>query len=235
MPHSSTICRRLSSARRLSRDEEIDILKFNVPFADEQLLLYVADFLQKAHRFQLPFSSRDGVHIARYASKLAAPDGESPAGRLSEVIEAVLEAAKEYAQEATVDVTTAAWPAFPDEEVKPSLAVAELLEQVVALKTGRRVTQTDAMEKLGFTVQDLTEDLARQFGYEKHRGVLISQVVPGSENSPGSSGGYFLAPQVVVRLLWGDAHGRQFAHCLVTIFLKVQSELLPFGRNNTVT
>jgi serine protease Do len=97
------------------------------------------------------------------------------------------------------------------------------------------VTQTDAMEKLGFTVQDLTEDLARQFGYEKHRGVLISQVVPGSENSPGSSGGYFLAPQVVVLLLWGDAHGRQFAHCLVTIFLKVQSELLPVGRNNTVT
>jgi serine protease Do len=36
------------------------------------------------------------------------------------------------------------------------------------------------MEKLGFTVQDLTEDLARQFGYENQRGVLISQVVPGS-------------------------------------------------------
>ena len=36
------------------------------------------------------------------------------------------------------------------------------------------------MEKLGFTVQDLIEDLARQFGRQKRRGVLISRVVPGS-------------------------------------------------------
>jgi len=42
------------------------------------------------------------------------------------------------------------------------------------------VTQTDAMEKLGFTVQDLSEDLARQFGYERYQGVLISQVMPRS-------------------------------------------------------
>jgi len=36
------------------------------------------------------------------------------------------------------------------------------------------------MEKLGFTVQDLSEVLARQFGYERYQGVLISQVMPRS-------------------------------------------------------
>jgi len=42
------------------------------------------------------------------------------------------------------------------------------------------VSQTDVMEKLGFSVQDLTEELARQFGYSAKEGVIISQVAPGT-------------------------------------------------------
>jgi len=42
------------------------------------------------------------------------------------------------------------------------------------------VSQKDIIEKLGFTVQDLTEELARQFGYTAKQGVIISQVAPGS-------------------------------------------------------
>jgi serine protease Do len=42
------------------------------------------------------------------------------------------------------------------------------------------VTQNEVIEKLGFAVQDLTEELARQFGYESKHGVLISQVFSGT-------------------------------------------------------
>ncbi|MBW1680947.1 MAG: DegQ family serine endoprotease [Deltaproteobacteria bacterium] len=42
------------------------------------------------------------------------------------------------------------------------------------------VNEKQLVEKLGFTVQELTEDLARQFGYEGKTGVLISQVAPGT-------------------------------------------------------
>lgn len=74
-----------------SRDEEIAILRYALPFAPEQLLVYVADFLQKAHGRNLPFTSRDGVHVARYALKLAqARGGAAPEGFLSEAIEGVL-------------------------------------------------------------------------------------------------------------------------------------------------
>ncbi|MBW1723212.1 MAG: DegQ family serine endoprotease [Deltaproteobacteria bacterium] len=45
---------------------------------------------------------------------------------------------------------------------------------------GAHISQSGLMEKLGFTVQDLTEDLARQFGYEAGHGVIISQVAQGS-------------------------------------------------------
>lgn len=73
-----------------NRDEEIEILRFNVPFAKEQLVEYVADFLQKAHSVNLPFSSRDGVSILRYGLKLGGQRKQPPEGFLAEAIEAVL-------------------------------------------------------------------------------------------------------------------------------------------------
>jgi len=60
-------------------------------------------------------------------------------------------------------------------EIELSAKLGTLEEATIA-----SATQTDAVEKLGFTIQDLTEDLARQFGFEKHQGVLISQVIPGA-------------------------------------------------------
>jgi membrane-associated protease RseP (regulator of RpoE activity) len=42
------------------------------------------------------------------------------------------------------------------------------------------LSQNEVVEKLGFTVQDLTEELAAQFGYQELEGVLISKVKPGS-------------------------------------------------------
>jgi serine protease Do len=56
-------------------------------------------------------------------------------------------------------------------EIELSLKLGTLEDATIAI-----VTKTNAMEKLGFIIQDLNDDLSRQFGYEKHRGVLISQV-----------------------------------------------------------
>ena len=40
--------------------------------------------------------------------------------------------------------------------------------------------ETEMMETLGFAVQELTDDLAKRFGYEGLRGVIVTEVEPGS-------------------------------------------------------
>jgi len=59
------------------RDEEFVILKSNLPFADEEILAYVVDFLQSAHEADERYSVRDGINIARYALKRMA-EGDAP-------------------------------------------------------------------------------------------------------------------------------------------------------------
>ncbi len=51
------------------QDEEFQILKKNLPFADDEILEYVVQFLQAAHAAEEPYSVRDGINIARYALK----------------------------------------------------------------------------------------------------------------------------------------------------------------------
>ena len=52
------------------KDEELLILKENLPFAEDRILEYVANFLQLAHAADERYSVRDGINIARYAIKL---------------------------------------------------------------------------------------------------------------------------------------------------------------------
>jgi len=52
------------------RHEEYAILKENLPFGDEQILNYVTDFLQQAHSAEERYTVRDGINIARFATKL---------------------------------------------------------------------------------------------------------------------------------------------------------------------
>lgn len=52
------------------KDEEHLILRENLPFADDQILEYVTNFLQQAHAADERYSVRDGINIARYAIKL---------------------------------------------------------------------------------------------------------------------------------------------------------------------
>jgi MoxR-like ATPase len=51
------------------REEELLILKSNLPFADDEILEYVVEFLQSSHEADERYSVRDGINIARYALK----------------------------------------------------------------------------------------------------------------------------------------------------------------------
>ncbi|MBW2615803.1 MAG: AAA family ATPase [Deltaproteobacteria bacterium] len=51
------------------RDEELLILQSNLPFADDEILEYVVEFLQAAHEADERYTVRDGINIARYALK----------------------------------------------------------------------------------------------------------------------------------------------------------------------
>ena len=50
--------------------EERIILKYNLPYAPEEVLTYVVRFLQAAHGVGEPYTVRDGINVARYALKL---------------------------------------------------------------------------------------------------------------------------------------------------------------------
>ena len=69
------------------KDEEMQILRENLPFAEDRILHYVTDFLQQAHAADERYSIRDGINIARYATKLASyatsPEHERQALELS--------------------------------------------------------------------------------------------------------------------------------------------------------
>lgn len=60
---------------------------------------------------------------------------------------------------------------------KESVLAVRIEEQK---KTAARVTQTEILQKLGFAVKDLTEDIAKQLGVDRRVGVVITEVVPGT-------------------------------------------------------
>lgn len=52
-----------------SYEDELEILRYHLPFSEEDMLKMTADFLQKSHQLDLGFSPRDGIHILQYALK----------------------------------------------------------------------------------------------------------------------------------------------------------------------
>ena len=50
--------------------DELQILKYNLPEAPEELLEICVGYLQKAHNLELPYSIRDGLNTIRYAQRL---------------------------------------------------------------------------------------------------------------------------------------------------------------------
>jgi MoxR-like ATPase len=63
------------------RNDEMEILKYHLPFAKADLLALTVEFLQQAHSLKLDFSPRDGINLLRYAIKRMAQDPKHPLGR----------------------------------------------------------------------------------------------------------------------------------------------------------
>lgn len=83
--------------------EELQILRENIPFAEDGVLQYVADFLEQAHAQDERYSVRDGINIARYAIKLKSLATEPAHERLAlemSVLQILGEEALRYARRA---------------------------------------------------------------------------------------------------------------------------------------
>jgi MoxR-like ATPase len=77
------------------REEERLILSTNLPYADDQILDYVVNFLQIAHEAQERYTVRDGINIARYALKRLKVDGSQGGKGISK--ERIVDVLKEAA------------------------------------------------------------------------------------------------------------------------------------------
>lgn len=51
------------------KEEELAILRENLPFVDEKILIYIADFLERCHMAEEPYTVRDGINMGRYVAK----------------------------------------------------------------------------------------------------------------------------------------------------------------------
>ena len=72
------------------REEELAILRENLPFAPDEILQYVTDFLQQAHAADETYTVRDGINIARYALKLRSETGQPHRLLLQAALRAIL-------------------------------------------------------------------------------------------------------------------------------------------------
>ena len=61
-----------------SYEDELEILRYHLPFSEEELLKMTVDFLQKSHQLDLEFSPRDGIHILQYALKRLSQKTDHP-------------------------------------------------------------------------------------------------------------------------------------------------------------
>jgi MoxR-like ATPase len=79
-----------------SAEEEKEIMKVNLPYADDELLTLVSEFLGRCHRYELPVASRDGIHIIRYAGRLVQRLSISAPEAITQAAEQIV--GEEYAQ-----------------------------------------------------------------------------------------------------------------------------------------
>ena len=71
-------------------EEELAILKENLPFAPDEVLEYVTDFLQQSHAGDESYTVRDGINIGRYTLKLQSETGQPLRALLVIAVQAVL-------------------------------------------------------------------------------------------------------------------------------------------------
>ncbi len=61
-----------------TREDELAILRYHLPFAPADMLALTVEFLQEAHQLSLEYSVRDGIHLLQYALKRCAQDPAHP-------------------------------------------------------------------------------------------------------------------------------------------------------------
>lgn len=64
-----------------SREDELAILQYHLPFAEPEMLAMTVEFLQRSHELNLDFSPRDGINILRFAMKRIAQLPDHPVAR----------------------------------------------------------------------------------------------------------------------------------------------------------
>ena len=72
------------------RDEELAILKSNLPGFNDKLLRFTVDFLQTAHREDENYTVRDGLTAARFAARLMSRKGMDEREALEKAVASIL-------------------------------------------------------------------------------------------------------------------------------------------------
>ena len=73
-----------------NREDEMAILQYHLPFAEDAMLALTVEFLQQSHQLKLDFSTRDGISLLRYALKRLAQNPDSPVNQDAAWREALL-------------------------------------------------------------------------------------------------------------------------------------------------
>ncbi|MDA9777149.1 MoxR family ATPase [Rubripirellula sp.] len=64
-----------------NKQDEMAILQYHLPYAENEMLAMTVEFLQASHRLKLDFSPRDGINLLRYAIKRLQQDSSHPLSR----------------------------------------------------------------------------------------------------------------------------------------------------------
>lgn len=64
-----------------NKQDELEILRYHLPFAEPEMLALTVEFLQGSHELKLDFSPRDGINLLRYAMKRLSQDKSHPVGK----------------------------------------------------------------------------------------------------------------------------------------------------------
>ncbi len=82
-----------------SHKDEMEILRYHLPFAEDEILAMTVDFLHEARELELDFSTRDGINIIRYAIKRMRGNPAHPLSRDRAWSEAMLAVLGEEAED----------------------------------------------------------------------------------------------------------------------------------------
>jgi MoxR-like ATPase len=64
-----------------SKQDELAILQYHLPFAEADMLAMTVEFLQRSHELKLDYSPRDGINLLRFALKRLAQNADHPLSR----------------------------------------------------------------------------------------------------------------------------------------------------------